>query len=362
VTDPVPEVRWLEPGKHPWPVPVLDVRPVTLTMLSTTSDPQMAANAASFRGDDGLEFVGQEPPDNRSTPLTLRYRIDRVLADGVLFTPTAMEHKWALFHHQNRLLVVRSWQRRVYVAATTHQSEGFLDVEEARGVFTEDNETPELTQSILDFIIRSHALGDVHPAPLAADPGDGLEDAALWCFSMFGDRAYFATHHRWSPPSPDRPLRTFSLLHSAIAHGDDAAAQAQLDHGVPIDLRTEHGLTAMQCALATEGTQMLEWVLEHGLDIDARTDEGTVALMNAVQDADSERVQWLLDHGSDPNAADHRGFTSLHRAAEMGNDECVRLLLDFGASPDIAADGHTARSLAKERGHTGIVAMLEAGR
>src|SRR5262249_15916758 len=42
------QVRWLAPADNPWGVPVLDVRPVTLGMLSTSRDQQCALNAMSF--------------------------------------------------------------------------------------------------------------------------------------------------------------------------------------------------------------------------------------------------------------------------------------------------------------------------
>ena len=69
-------MRWLDPAETPWPVPVLDVRPITLTMLSMTTDTRAATSAISYGQDDGLGFVGQDPPVERSTPLSLRYRVD----------------------------------------------------------------------------------------------------------------------------------------------------------------------------------------------------------------------------------------------------------------------------------------------
>src|SRR5215212_1190904 len=98
----LPPVRWIAPGDNHWGVPVLDVRPVTLGTLSTSRDPQCARNALSFGQDDGLGFVGVAPPVRRQVPVGLRFRIDRTLADGALFLPSAMEHKWALYFHQGR--------------------------------------------------------------------------------------------------------------------------------------------------------------------------------------------------------------------------------------------------------------------
>lgn len=41
----IPKVNWIEAANNPWRVRVLDVRPVTLTILSTSTSHQCAANA-----------------------------------------------------------------------------------------------------------------------------------------------------------------------------------------------------------------------------------------------------------------------------------------------------------------------------
>jgi hypothetical protein len=51
-------VRWIEANENPWGVPILDVRPMTLTTTSTSKDPTCAANVLSFGADDGAGFIG----------------------------------------------------------------------------------------------------------------------------------------------------------------------------------------------------------------------------------------------------------------------------------------------------------------
>jgi hypothetical protein len=41
---------WIESTQNPFGVRLLDLRPVTQTMLATSSDPQMAHNAVSYSG------------------------------------------------------------------------------------------------------------------------------------------------------------------------------------------------------------------------------------------------------------------------------------------------------------------------
>lgn len=316
----------------------------------------MAANAVSFGGEDGLSFVGQEPPVARRVALSRRYRVDRLLADGALFLPTTMEHKWALFFHESRLIFVRSWRRQVLVTACVHASgDGFIEVTEADGVFTDETEDVAFTSATIDFIVRTHGVGEVFPAPLLSDPGEDLRSGAAAAFNSFGKMAHVATHHRFVADPPEHPLRSHSLFHIAVAKGDVDAAQAELDKGVPIDLLAGDGLTALHWA---QDTGVSSWLLARGLPVDARSTEGATVLMNAVQADDEQHARWLLDHGADPNLADNRGFTGLHRAAEMGLVSIARLLLEHGASATPIAQGYTPLALAQARGHQAVVALL----
>ena len=112
-----PKIKWVEASDNPWGVRVLDVRPITQTRQLASNDRQCAVNAVSFGQDDGTSFIGEEPPVTRTVEANLRYPVDRILADGVLFTPRVMEHLWALFFHRDEIICVDSWTRKVRVIA-----------------------------------------------------------------------------------------------------------------------------------------------------------------------------------------------------------------------------------------------------
>jgi ankyrin repeat protein len=355
----LPQVRWLAPADNLWGVPVLDVRPVTLGMLSASQDQQCAVNAMSFAEDDGTGFIGVEPRVAHQITAGLRFRIDRMLADGALFLPQGMEHKWALYFHRGQIICIRSWLRQVEAVADARIAGDFLEITTIRGVFLSEDEEPQFTIRVLDFLLRSHALDMVYPAPLPPGEEQDPPRAALWCMSCFGNRAHFATPQALAGGPPEQPLRTHSLLHIAVARGDVAQVQRFLDAGVPADLLARDGLAPLHWALARDDAAMLRLLLERGSPVDVRSIEGATPLMNAAQERNVEKVAFLLDHGADPNAADGRGFTALHRAAEMGEREIVRLLLDRGASPHSEAQGHTPRSLAASRGERAIVELLD---
>ena len=189
-----PEIPSIEAAETPWGVPVLDVRAVTQHMISTSADPECAANALSFGQDDGSGFAADEPASPRVIGALIPFRVEGPLPDGALFRPGAMEHKWAIFHRSGRILFVRSWTRKLHVIAELTPYEGYVEITRIRGVFTDAEESPLFTTMVVDFLLRSHALGMVYPAPLPEGMEQSPVEAAMWCFQMFGNRALCATH------------------------------------------------------------------------------------------------------------------------------------------------------------------------
>jgi hypothetical protein len=352
--------KWIAPADNPWGVAVLDVRAFTQGMLSASLDPQCAANAASFSGEDGACFMGVPPDSTRTSAASLRFKIEGTLFDGVLFNPSVMEHKWALYFLGGRIICVRSWHRRVVAVAETRIDNGFLEVTAIHGAFVSEDESPDYSERVLDFLVRSHVLREVYPAPLPDDIAADPSKAGAWCMSVFGSLVHFATPYPFHGDRPSEALRTVSLLHIAVARGDADAVRRQLEVGVPIDLWSSDGLCPMHWAIAQENEAMLDLLLTCGSPVDVRSSQGATPLMNAVQARSVAKVAYLLGHGADVNAADQRGFTALHRAAEMGEAEIVRLLLERGANPRPEAEGHTPRSLAEKCGHQAIVETLDS--
>lgn len=203
----VPEIPWIDAADTPWGVPVLDVRAVTENMISTSADPQCAANAISYGRDDGSAFAADEPASARVIGALIPFRVEDTLPDGALFRPGVMEHKWAIFHRSGRILFVRSWTRKLHVVAELTTHEGYVEITRIRGVFTDTEESPLFTTMALDFILRSHALGMVYPAPLPEGMEQSPMEAAMWCFQMFGNRALCATHAIIPIHMPEEPLK-----------------------------------------------------------------------------------------------------------------------------------------------------------
>lgn len=357
----IPAVGRVDAADNRWGVPLLAVHTVTQSMTSTSSNPISAMNAMSFRQDDGASFIGQTPPSTRTIPVDLTYRTDGPLVDGALFLPQVMEHKWALYYHRNQVLCVRSWQRKVLVTASVQNADDYVRVTSVQGVFHDDNEPPELTTRILDFLLRSHALNLPYPAPVPTEMAQDPMKAAMWCVSMYGNRALFATAEALPEISPpEQPLRTYSLLHIAAARADTKAMAEMLSQGISADLPDRDGQPPLHWALTSQTLAAATYLLEHGAQVDFRDPEGATMLMQVVQQAEKSQAIFLLNNHADPNARDANGFTALHRAAYLGHRELVEILLQHGADPNVESQGHTPRSHAAAQGHQAIVRLLDS--
>lgn len=340
---------------------MFDVRPFTLTIISTSQDPQCAANAVSFGQDDGTSFIGQPTMVQRTVPISLHFRIDRPLHEGVLFVPQTMEEKWAIFYRQQKIICVRSWTRKVAIVAHVRTHKDTLEIHQVDGSFSDEYETPAFTARMLDFLLRSHVQEAPFPTPLPDFLADEPARAAAWCFSSFGNRAFCATAGLPAPSMAIKSLSSYSLLHIAAARIDLDGMRLALET-IHVDAPDKDGRTALHWALASNQVSSAPLLLDNRATIDAQSNEGATPLMEAVQRKSQEQVDFLLSRGAKANAGDFRGFTALHRAAEMGLIDIVHSLLKHGADPHAEALGHTPVSLAQAREQVDIVALLELPR
>ena len=263
----LPPITSIAADQTGWKVPILDVRPVTQGLLSTTTDPKMAANSVSFSNEDGLTFAGQKPASRRVVAADLQYGVDGKICDGVLFNPEEMEHKWALYFHGGRIIVVRSWTRRVWLVAETRTVTDGIRIDRIQGSVYRDDEPASFTIQAFDFLIASHAMRLIWPAPIPREVSPDDRDAALWVMNCFGSLAEAATRSDLVALPPKRLLRTDSLLHIAAARGQLGEIQRLIEGGYPVDLRSRTGLTALHWAIQVGGVDAATRLLDLGADV-----------------------------------------------------------------------------------------------
>lgn len=350
-------LQWISPEQNPWGLKVLDLRPISQNMLSTSKDPKMATNAVSYGQEDGTTFKDYLPKSEKITSSNLIILTDGRLEEGVLFNPSTMENKWAIYFMNNRLIFIRSWLREAFVVAKTVQDHNQLKITEIIGEFT-DNESAKMTESILMFLLVSHVLNETVPAPIPKDFLDNTDQAGMWAFSTYGNMAHLGYFGEDFKYKMNQKLRTHSLLHIAIARGDLDKIKDQLNRNVNINCLAGDGLSTLQWAM-TADSEILRFLLDKGADPNARSTEGATPLMNAVQSDKIEHFNVLIKNKADVNAKDDRGFTALHRASEMGRYEMVRILLENGAEKNVEAENHTPLSLAIAMKNEEIIKLLE---
>ena len=140
------------------------------------------------------------------------------------------------------------------------------------------------------------------------------------------------------------------VLESLIAAGADIRASGGFQGRSPLAWAAEEGsVEAVAC------------LLKHGAGEDAKS--LNTALFNAAVRGPASAVRLLLEHKADPKVpSGFAGYTPLMGAVYSENldTEIVKLLLERGADVKAkAATGDTALSLARRRGHTAIVELLE---
>ncbi len=349
------ELNWIEPHDNIWNIKLVDLRPITQTLQATSSNPQMAENAISYNGTEGKEFFSQQFESDDIIDTEIIYNIRENLEEGIMFRPSAMEHKWAIYYQQNKILFVRSWLRKTTVIAETVIKDNHLIITKIKGKFTE-NEDPNRTKLILNYLLISHVIQEVVPTPL--EMHDDLNKTALWAFSLFGNMAIIGTFENTFFPKTDKYISTYSTLHLASVQNDFEEIIRQIKKGANINYLSCDGYSPLHWSLHSSDIKSMILLIENNANIDILSEEGTTPLMNAIQLNKIEHIKRLIEFGANVNIQDNRGFTALHRAAEMGSVEIVELLIKNNAKKDLEANGHNALSLAKIRGHKEIIELL----
>lgn len=352
-------LQWIGAKDSPWDVKVLDLRPVSQTMLSFSYNTQGADNSLSYNLEDGASFMNRPPVTNKSIDVDCSVPINQPLEEGVLFRPSEMEHKWAIFYRENKIIIVRSWQREVFVVADTHQEENKLVITKIHGKFIFEEEPEEYTKTALLFLLHGYCIGDIVPVPIPEDLLGDTNEAAIWVFKNFGNLAHYGFAGVSFEYHTNNYLKSNSLLHLAVAKEDINAINKAIQNGFNIDSFGTNQSTPLQWSLSVN-PKILIHLIQNGVRIDIADEKGgETALMFAAELDKLEHLKLLLHYGAKINTTNKKGFTALHKAAEMGHLKIVQYLLNKGADHTIVAQTHTPLSLAMISKHKKIIKLLK---
>jgi hypothetical protein len=169
--------------------------------------------------------------------------------------------------------------------------------------------------------------------------------------------------------NPNVCLLGFSVLALAVTSGDVDEVGILLDGGADPNLpKDSNGGTPLLNALEMGRFDIAQLLIARGADVLAAADGHATALYElasaapqpAHQAEQLDLARMLVDRGvpvDAPMGAPH--VTALMMAAIRGNEPLVQLLLAHGADPGLRDNkGQTALSLARKKGHAGVVQIL----
>jgi ankyrin repeat protein len=407
-------VRWLSAEQTPWGCPVLDVGPVT-GGVEPRLRPEVQAVADGWTGEDGAGLGPLRPPEGPALPGALRLPLSSadpaMTPDGALFRPQHPSERHALYLRDGWIWALDAHTRAVRAAAPAAREGAVLVIGPLHagllgpapgggppaGLDYAQSGDPAMVWATFTWLLRSHALGELLPAPLPPALAGEPRAAALWASGWLGRRC-LGLAAAPALPAPTRPLRVdgalllaaqrgdlaglqralaagaapaapgsffgYTALHAAAAMGEAGCVAALLAAGAPVNAEAEDGATPLLAAAAQHGPDTAAAVgllIAAGARLDARlAARGEAAVHLAAQAGRGPVLARLIGAGADVHAATDGGFTALHMAAELGRADLVTLLRAAGADPRAAAGGLRPADLAAAKGHATLAAALRS--
>ena len=192
--DLIRNLTYLEKEDNPFHVRCLDCRDFSASMISMTGDRKVAARFNELRSSKGDHLIDRSPDNAIITPCHLTYPCTTSVVDGPLFLARVMEEKWDIFLMNGNLYFSRSWTGQLVFKTSIEftPSEAIITSIEANSRVA--SLEPKFITAQVDFLIKSHILDQIVPHPLPPDLQDDLNSIAMYSFSQYGRRAYFATY------------------------------------------------------------------------------------------------------------------------------------------------------------------------
>ena len=145
----------------------------------------------------------------------------------------------------------------------------------------------------------------------------------------------------------------------AAKNGDENVMEVLLEYGVPVNLTSQRGTTALMQA-AHQGHQgICDILLTEECSVDMQNDNKKNALMLAILAGHAQIVKKLLAHGASAEIRENSGGTALFLAAGTGRVDICRTLLSAKANVDARTHGGLTPLMAAARGgHERVCELL----
>ncbi len=157
-------------------------------------------------------------------------------------------------------------------------------------------------------------------------------------------------------PEDANPVMSFEEV---LRGGSESEVEAALAQGPDLERVGSSGMGALAIAADAGNAGAVRRLLAAGAKPDFRADRAAMsALMLAAGRENLEVVELLLGAGANPKLRTSAGFTPLMHAVSEGRIENSRRLIAAGA--DVQRDRESLLALARDKGYTEIVDLLEA--
>lgn len=182
--------RWLDPSENSWGLPVLDCSQNACSMMSTTSNIEIAKTYARLRNSTGEELRSEVFNPTLSIPCNLTYNVAKPIPDGPVFKSQLMEEKWDIYMYDDHLYFCRSWGGQLFYRVALQCEPRALRV----CLVEASHKTNEkITLRDVDFLIKSHVLLAKALHPLPQELGRDTQKLALFSFSAYGRMGLYGT-------------------------------------------------------------------------------------------------------------------------------------------------------------------------
>jgi len=189
--------KWYDLGEgNPFNKRILDIRSLTQTMLSFTSDKKVAVLFNEQRNSIGEELIDVKLEGSKTISTHLVYPHNGSKMEGAGYKAKCMEDKWDIYFWNGIMYLTRSWTGEVIYKAQTNVSETnftITKIEYSENKYTQAD--PSLVIDNVHFIVLSHAFGRPFPhrvpKTLIAE-----KEIALYSFNQFGHNCWYATYDK----------------------------------------------------------------------------------------------------------------------------------------------------------------------
>ncbi len=146
----------------------------------------------------------------------------------------------------------------------------------------------------------------------------------------------------------------------AAKKGNTHLTKILIQKKVNLNMPNEFGKYPLNIAINSQHRSYSRFLIENGADVNVKDIEGWTPLMLTSALGFSSLTKLIISKKPKVDLQDNSGKTALLYACVNGYESIAKKLIKAGASPEIEdSDGNDCSDLAKNEGHSAIIALVE---